>query len=255
MTMMKTILSLVAGSAMALGASVAPAQNTGIDPKAAQLLKASTVYVGSLKQFSVDTRSSLELVLISGQKIQYDTNVRTTVQRPNRMHAVRVGDLVDQVFYYDGKVLTLANPSQGYYASAAAPGTLETMLDFARETLGIVAPAGDYLYANAYEILTDGTTDGFVVGKTMIEGKRCDHIAFRAPHVDLQVWIQEGAQPLPRKMVITSRDVLNAPQFEVLVTNWNLNPKLSDGLFRFVPPKGAKKVEFLTQAAKSTAKK
>jgi hypothetical protein len=36
----------------------------------------------------------------------------------------------------------------------------------------------------------DGVTDGFVVGKAVIEGVRCDHLAFRAPHVDLQVWVQ-----------------------------------------------------------------
>jgi hypothetical protein len=42
MTMMKTTLSLITGCTMALGASVAQAQGTGIDPKAAQLLKAST---------------------------------------------------------------------------------------------------------------------------------------------------------------------------------------------------------------------
>ena len=89
------------------------------------------------------------------------------------------------------------------------------MLDFARTKLDIVAPAGDLIYRNAYDILMTEVTDGFVVGKAVIEGVRCDHLAFRAPHVDLQIWIQEGSEPLPRKLVITTRDLANAPQFAV----------------------------------------
>lgn len=84
-----------------------------------------------------------------------------------------------------------------------------------------------------------------MVGKGVVEGVRCDHLAFRAPHVDWQIWIQEGSQPLPRKIVITTRDVLNAPQFAAVISKWNLAPKLSDAKFRFTPPKDAKRVEFL----------
>ena len=76
------------------------------------------------------------------------------------------------------------------------------MLDFARTTLDIVAPAGDLLYANAYEILMDNVTSGFVVGKSVIEGVRCDHLAFRGANVDWQIWIREGSKPLPCKLVI-----------------------------------------------------
>ncbi len=121
----------------------------------------------------------------------------------------------------------------------AAPDTLEGMLDFARTSLDIVAPAGDLLYKNAYDILMDGVTEGFVVGKAVIEGVRCDHLAFRAPHVDWQIWIQEGAQPLPRRMVITTRDLPNAPQFAVTVTKWNLQPRFDAQTFGFTPPAGA----------------
>jgi len=127
----------------------------------------------------------------------------------------------------------------------AAPDTLEGMLDFARTKLDIVAPAGDMIYKNAYDILMDGVTDGLVIGKAVIEGVRCDHLAFRAPEVDLQIWIQEGAQPLPRKFVITTRDLPNAPEYAVTVTKWNLNPKFGAHTFAFRPPAGTAKVDFL----------
>ena len=228
---------------VACGAAVA--QPADIDPQATKLLKASTDFVAAQKQFSVETRLALEIVLKSGQKIELNHVAKQAVQRPNKLRAERVGDLVDQVFYYDGKSLTLHNPKDKVYATVAAPNTIEGMLDFARESLDIVAPAADLVYRDAYNILMTDVTSGFVVGKGIIEGVRCDHLAFRAPHVDWQIWIQEGAQPLPRKLVITTRDIVNAPQFSIVIAKWNLAPKFTAQTFSFEPEKGMRQVEFL----------
>lgn len=246
------VLFVGLSAAWSLGAAAQPA---GIDPKADQLLKASMAYVAGLKQFGITSRSTLEVVLTSGQKIQFDHGFTSKVQRPNRFFAQRTGDLVDQRFYYDGKSLTLFSPGEGAYATVAAPPTIEGMLDFAREKLDIVAPAGDFIFSNAYDVLMDGVTDGFIVGKAVIEGARCDHLAFRAPHVDWQIWIQEGSQPLPRKIVITTRDQPNAPQFGVVITKWDLRPAISASTFSFTPPKGARKVNLLQPAAAATPAK
>jgi hypothetical protein len=234
-----------ATAAVALLSLAAQAQPAGMAPEAQRLLKASTDFVASQQQFSADTRNTLEIVLKSGQKIEFNHTTRQSVQRPDKLRSERTGDLVDQVFIYDGKSLTLHNKTDKAYAQVAAPDTLEGMLDFARTKLDIVAPAGDLVYKNAYEILMDGVTDGIVVGKAVIEGMRCDHLAFRAPHVDWQIWIQQGAQPLPRKLLITTRDVVNAPQFAVTITKWNLKPTFGAQTFAFKPPPGAKKVDFL----------
>jgi hypothetical protein len=233
-------IAVVAGFPVAVHA-----QPAGIAAEAQQLLKASTDFLASQQQFSADTRVTLEIVLTSGQKIEFNHTARQSVQRPNKLRAERTGDLVDQLLIYDGKSLTMHNPRDNVYAQVAAPDTLDAMLDFAREEFDIVAPAGDMIYRNAYDILMDDVTDGFVVGKAVIEGVRCDHLAFRAPHVDWQIWIQEGEQPLPRRLVITTRDMVNAPQFAVTVTNWNLVPTFDTQTFTFVPMGDAKKVDFL----------
>lgn len=227
------------------GVSLAVQAQPGGIGEAQRLLKASTDFLASQKQFSAETRNTLEIVLKSGQKIEFNHKARLSAQRPNKLRAERTGDLVDQVFVYDGKSLTLHNPKEKVYAQVAAPDTLEAMLEFARTKLDIVAPAGDLLNRNAYDILMDGVTEGFVVGKAVIEGAMCDHLAFRAPHVDLQVWIQQGAQPLPRKLVITTRDLVNAPQFAVTVTKWNLKPVFGAKDFTFTAPPGATKIDFL----------
>ena len=92
-------------------------------------------------------------------------------------------------------------------------------------------------------------TSGFVVGKGVVDGVRCDHLAFRAPHVDWQIWIEEGKRPLVRKLVITTLDKFNAPQFTVVTKNWNLKPRFDATTFSFKPPRSLRKVEFVLKDA------
>ncbi len=225
------------------------AQAGDVDPDALQMLRKSTDYLAATKQFSVVTDITIEAVLISGQKLQFGQRVVASVQRPNKMRVERVGELIAQTFYYDGKSLSLNLPGYKYYATATVPPTIEGMLDAARDQLNVIAPGADFIYANAYERLTDGLTSAYIVGKAVIGGAPCDHIAFRNAEVDWQVWIQEGAKPVPRKFVITSKKMPGSPQFTSLMSNWQTAPKLTDATFTFAPAKGAKKIDFLPVAA------
>jgi hypothetical protein len=225
--------------------SLAPAQGPAIDPAARDLVKRSMAFLGGLKTFSLETHATIEVVLETGQKLQFDHGIAATVQRPNRLHAVRLGELVNQEIFYDGESLTLHELDSGFFATVAVPNTLEGMLDFARESLDLVAPAGDFIYADAYEILMDGVQSGFTVGEAWVEGVPCDHLAFRKPELDFQLWIEQGERPLPRRIVITTRDVIGEPQYTVAIRDWNLDPEVPEGLFDFEPPKGAIQVEFL----------
>jgi hypothetical protein len=239
--------SLLALAALALTCATpttVSAQAAGVDPEAARLLRRMSDYMGGLQRFSLDTENTLEAVLVSGQKIQFDGTTEVTVRRPNRLYAERGGD-TRQNFYYDGKTLTLYNPAENYYATVPAPGTLEAMLDFARDSLDVVAPAGELLFADAYGRLMQDATSGLVVGKAIVAGVECEHLAFRGPVVDWQIWIQAGDEPLPRKYVITTKDLAGWPQFTVVVRNWNPAPGVDDARFSFVPPQGAEQVEFL----------
>jgi len=232
-------------AALAMVSAATQAQSAGIAPEARQVLKASTDFLASQQRFTADTRNTLEIVLKSGQKIEFNSTGHQFVQRPNKLRSERSGDLVEQVFVYDGKSLTLYQPQDKVYAQVAAPGTLEEMLDFAREKYDVVAPFGDLIFKSAYDILMDGVTDGIVIGKAVIEGVVCDHLAFRAPDIDWQIWIQDGAQPLPRRVVITTLDLPNAPQFAVTVTRWNLEPAFDAQTFTFTPQTDMKQIELL----------
>jgi hypothetical protein len=245
------IASVAAIAVAALLPLAAQAQPAGVDPEARRIFKASTDFLAAQKRLSVDTTSTIEVVLDTGQKLQFDNAASLRLQRPDRLRADRRGDLVNQVFQYDGKTLTLLDRDAKVYATLAAPPTVDGMLDFAAQRLDIVAPAGDLIYSNAYDVMMADVQSGFVVGKAVIDGVRCDHLAFRKPDVDFQVWVQEGPQPLPRRLVITSRDVAGAPQFAVDLRGWKLAPVFAPGTFTFTAPKGARQIEFLAPAPRA----
>ena len=221
------------------------AQTPVVDPAATQILKRMTDYLGGLKKFSVHTQNTIEDVLDSGQRVDLEVSASVVLSRPNKLRAERKGDLIDQIFYYNGKTLTLYNPSNKVYATEPAPGTIEGMLDFARESLGLVIPASDLVYPNAFPLLMQDVTLAVVVDKTFIGGVKCDHLLFSRPGVDFQVWVADSGRPLPRKYVVT--DTGSPPMLSntTVMSDWNVDPAAADARFTFVPPKGTKAITFM----------
>jgi hypothetical protein len=225
--------------------TVAWCQTEKVDPAATQILQKMTDYLGSLKQFSVHTQTTLEDLLESGHRVDFDISANVIISRPNKLHAERKGDLIDQVFYYDGKALTLHNPSDKVYATETAPGTIEELLDFARESLGITVPVADLVYRNAFPLLMQDVNFAKVVGKAVIGGVKCDHLVFSRPGVDFQVWVADGGQPLPIKYVVTDTGTPELLSVTTVMSNWNVDPTVADSRFTFEPPQGAKRIDFM----------
>ena len=220
-------------------------QAPAIEDKADQLLRKMSDYMDGLKQFSVQTENTLEVILKSGQKIQYDNPAELSLMRPNKLHAKRIGDIVDQDFYYDGKTLTLYQKDQNCYATIEAPPTIEETIDFTEAYLELYCPGSDLIYRNVYNVFTENAISGFYVGMSTVYGTKCHHLAFRGDEVDWQLWIEEGERPLPKKFIVTSKLMTGAPQFTLVVKSWDLSPDLTENMFAFEPPKDAHKIDFI----------
>jgi hypothetical protein len=240
--------ALFALGALALLATVSTevwAQAPAVDPAATKILKRTTDYLGSLKQFSVHTQNTLEDLLDSGQRIDLDVSANVIISRPNKLRAERKGDVISQTFYYNGKTLTLYNPTDKVYATEPAPGTIEGTLDYARESLGLIVPAADLVYRNAYSLLMQEVTLAKVVDKAVVGGVKCDHLLFSRPGVDFQVWVADTGKPLPYKYVVTDTGTPARLSVVTVMSNWNVAPAVPDAQFTFVPPQGAKKIIFM----------
>lgn len=244
----RTILACAALAATCFpwGASAQPA---GVDAKADKLLRAMTSYMAGLQKFSIKTENSLEAVTTEGQKIQFVAPATLTLQRPNKLVARRSGDVAEQAFFYDGKTLTLFNPGTGHYSTVPAPDNIDAMLEFAQTKLDVTAPGSDHIHTRAYDKLMQDVKTGAYIGLEVVGGQRCHHLAYQGAEVDWQLWVREGERPLPCRYVITSKNIAGAPQFTMQVVSADTQPKIAPGMFRFLPPAGAKAVDFLPPAA------
>ena len=229
----------------ATGATGVRAQAPAVDPAATQILQRMTDYLGSLKQFSVHTQNTIEDLTDSGHRVDDDVSASMAISRPNKLRAERRGDLIDQVFYYNGKTLTLYNPSDKVYATEPAPGTIEEMLNFARASLGLLVPAADLVYLNAFPLLMQDVNLATVIGKAVIGGVKCDDLLFSRPGVDFQVWVADSGLPLPYKYVVTDTGTPALISISTVMSDWNVKPAVDDAFFDFVPPKEVKKISFM----------
>jgi hypothetical protein len=66
----------------------------------------------------------------------------------------------------------------------------------------------------------DGVTNVKDLGSGVINGKECDHLAFRSEETDWEIWIAQGDTPYPCRYVITSKNVDQAPQFTMVIRDW-----------------------------------
>jgi len=253
------VVLTVAVSLVAQGAAVAgDTRGVGkwggaIDADALQILKRMTDYLENTQQFTMHTENTFEDVLATGQKIQFGFSSDIVVQRPNKIRAERTDGFADKLFVFDGAKLSVYDPQLDVVSIVDVPGDIDNLLHFARDALDLVPPAGDMVFSNAFELLTAGMTSGFVVGKSVIGGVSCDHIAFTTDVVDWQVWVADGDRPLPYKYVLTTRDDPAQPQFVTMISDWSTDPKIEDGTFAFSPPAATLEIDFIRVDAGNAA--
>lgn len=242
---MVTIFALVIFALPPALATVVRAGTPTIDPAATESLKQMSDYLGGLKQFKVKTQNTVEDMLVSGHRIDIDVSAEVTISRPNRILSERRGDMVDQVFYYNGNTLTLYNPGQNVYATRSVPDSFEGLFKYMYEKLSFGIPVSDLVYSDSYPLLMEGVKLAAVLEKTYIDGIRCDHLLFSRPGVDFQIWISEGDRPLPLKYIVTDTTTPELLSVSTFMTDWNVQPEVKDDLFIFTPPKGTQAIDFM----------
>ncbi len=251
------LAAMVAGTALAETAdaevkATEEASELGpvIGPRAELVLKAMSDYMKSVKQFSFRGKISFDEVLPSGQKIQYSAENRVAIRRPDRAYAEMQGDTGNRRFWYDGKKATLVNGGLGVYATVDdVPIELGALMDHLMEKYNFAPPLADLVYPDLYEALINNVQFGIYVGLHDVEGVRSHHLAFVEKYIDWQIWIEDGLQMVPRKLVITYKALPESPQYTAILTDWDLNARFSDILFdvEMAALANLEKIEFLTR--------
>ena len=197
----------------------------------------TTLLAGSI-QLTFD--SNIEIITPQLEKIQFTNSGEALVSRPNKLRARRIGGYADVALFFDGKTVSIYGKHINGYVQFDAPGTLDHLIEVLRQGHGIALPGGDLLLSNSYDHLVAGVQEAKYIGRGVIDGVECEHLAFRNFDTDWQLWVEVGERPIPRKLVITSKTLNSAPQYTVRVKEWKTGIEQSQDEFAFTPPAGAK---------------
>lgn len=214
----------------------------GVSAQAQAVVDRMTAYLRGLPEFSIESQSSRDEVLPFGFKMQNNETGKLVFRKPDRLRVEVNGDIRNRVFYFNGSYLTMYSPDNAVYARIAKSDNLKALIDGMLDA-GIEMPMIDVLYQIGDGRLTADVTSGGLVGESRIDGVDCYHLAFRQPTLDWQIWIEKGARPLPKRIVITDRYEFGNPQYQTTL-RWNVQPKINNSDFEFTAPKGVNEIPF-----------
>ena len=230
---------------------IAHAQHTtvqeggNIDEEALEILKQATDYLTGLEQLHLKAYKEWDVVQETGQKLQFSTSFEVSLKRPDRLFAsFRDDDGNIRRLWYDGKTVTMYDEREKVYGQIPAGQTIDEMLDYLEIVIQYPLPLADLFY-NDLSSLSGRARSGMYLGISFVENSACDHLSFRGESVDWQFWVERGEKPLIRKIVITYKALPGEPQLSARLSEWDVKPSLSDTLFQFSQPEGARRIQVL----------
>jgi hypothetical protein len=207
--------------------------------QAETILKAMTDFVSRQENLSLKYDADVEVVTPTIEKIQFSASGDVTLSRPNRFRISRTGGYADVELISDGSNVTIYDRGGNRFAQVPAAGTFDGVVDRLRTEATLELPGADLLLAKPYEELMAGVLEAKHVGRGVVEGVECEHLAFRNLDTDWQIWIETGDRPVPRKYVITSKSVAAAPQYTLRLREWKTSVSPAPDAFAFKAPEGS----------------
>lgn len=223
----------------------ARAAEVAVDEEAKTILQAMSDHLKASTNFTFTVADTIDEVLPSGQKLQYSHLRNVTIRRPDLMKVKTTGDINNRSFFKDGKKVTLIDDNHGVFAWIKDPGDIDEMMVFMLEKYGVSTPLADLLSADPYAVLTEEATSGTYEGIHHVGGLKCHHLAFTGIDIDWQIWVDVGAVPAPRKLLITYKKLPGEPQYTAVIEKSEILPELSKDDFKAEVPADYEKITFM----------
>ena len=215
------------------------------DSKALDVLNKMAAYTASLDQFQIKGEVFGDARLDAGLIVSNPSEVTITIDRPGSMFIQTFDGVNTGSIYIHKGQLTLFNTESSFYAQARVPEDIEAAMQFAIEEFGLEIPLAELMFANsALSLLTDQDTVLYLTDKSRIRGVDCHHLAIRGAEIDLQLWVEEGDRPVPRKIMMTMKWEGGSPRNAALM-EFSKVDGLDAKIFEFKAPEGANEINFV----------
>ena len=116
--------------------------DTGLEPKAVEILKAASSRLAAAQSMSFTAVISYENPSTLGPPLVYTTTNQVSLVRPNKLRVITPADGPASEFYYDGTNMVAYAPAQQLVAVAPAPPTIDATLQAAFDMAAIYFPSG-----------------------------------------------------------------------------------------------------------------
>jgi hypothetical protein len=227
------------------------AQKANIDTVAVAILDRMSHMIGDLNSCHVTVKSNYDIQSQHLGLVKHSDDEELYMQGPDKLLIRAGGDRGDRNIFYDGKFLSYFSVETNRYSTIALSVPIVEMIDTIHKLYNIDFPAADFFYPTFVDDLLSESQFIIYLGMTKVDGKDCFHIAGKMIDKTYQFWISDDGLNLPLKMVIvyTARNM--SPQYEAVLSDWQINPILPPALFEFTVPPKAKTIKL----AKAPAKK
>lgn len=243
----------VVQSKVVTGADSSPEQSVAAQvateiASATDILQGMARYLANARTFSVNIASDFDVLQASGQKIEFGDVRHITVSRPDGLRVEQQESGGNRhTLVYDGKHITAFSAADNVYAQAPIAGGIDEAIRYFLTDLNMRLPLAVLLVSQLPAELERRTESLEYVEEAFLYGQSAHHLAGRTATVDYQIWIAQGAEPLPVRIVLTYRNAPGQPQFRAQFSDWNLKPQIQKDQFAFTPPPGARRIAFEAQ--------
>ena len=224
----------------------APAIPANIDPKVIAILRASCDALGAAQTMTFTAMDTFQRAAASGQR-KFNAHVvlnHVTMQRPDKLRVLKLGDGTPNEFYYDGKTFAIYVPSTNVISIADAPTTVDQMLDSAWDVASIYFPFANVLVSRPCSALDGKVKTAVYVGQsTVVGGTSTDVVAVTGRKVQAELWIGV-ADHLPRMLREIYSSVPGHPQYQTDYSDWHLDAQVEASDFGSGKAATAKRVPF-----------
>ncbi|OXA80161.1 hypothetical protein SAMN05444397_10512 [Flavobacterium aquidurense] len=222
----------------------AKGQTQRIDSTAVFLLHRTSETLQDITSCSFTTVTTYDVFNDNLGLIKHALNEKVTMKFPDKMKVVSSGDKGNKGLWYNGKTLNYYSFDNNTYANTTAPGSIIETIDESSKKFGIEFPGADFFYPDFLKDLFAEQGNLVFLGKTIVDGRECFHIAGSDKTKSFQFWIGNDDLFLPVKLVIIYTSDKDKPQYEAIYKDWIVNTDYPNSMFEFMTPPKSTKVKF-----------
>ena len=225
-------------------AAVAPQAGPALEPKAIEILKATSSRLAAARTVTFTAVEFFEGSSRHGHPLSFTTKSEVALQRPDKLRVITSADGPATEFYYDGKKMSAYAPAENLVAVADAPPTIEAALEAAYHKAAIYFPFTDLIVADPFKDMEPGLELAYYIGQSkVVAGVTTDMVAYVDNGVFVQIWIGTEDK-LPR---LLHAIFLNDPErlrHNLILSDWKLDAEIPADTFSSSKAAGASPMPF-----------